>query len=133
VAYKFLSVLDRLIGQLPAEERMVRQRIVNVEHYNFKLVWHQGDGWHFHIRSVQTVQEHKPKQVKIPIWALPWLRQQMAKILVKHDGSEPIGEMPTIPEWVTRGISNSSLITIILFTLTLIHQSDAPNIELKEG
>jgi hypothetical protein len=79
-------------------------------HYNFKLsACHQkGDQWHFEIRSVPTLEKHKhmEQQMYFPLWALPWLRQQMVKMLAEHDGSERIDEMPTVPEWATRGFSN---------------------------
>jgi glycerol uptake facilitator-like aquaporin len=48
---------------------------------------------------------HKEKELHLPLWALPWLGQQMVKILAEHDGTEPIDEMPTIPTWATRGFS----------------------------
>jgi hypothetical protein len=35
----------------------------------------------------------------MPLWALFWLREQIASMLVEHDGSERIDEMPTLPEW----------------------------------
>jgi hypothetical protein len=41
-----------------------------------------------------------------PFWALPELRKEMVQMLEEHDGSEPIDEMPKIPEWATRGFLN---------------------------
>jgi hypothetical protein len=75
-------------------------------HYDFNLsiVWHQTDNQlHLQIRSVQTSEKHKEREVHFPLWTLPQLRQQMATMLEEHDGSERIDEMPAIPEWVTRG------------------------------
>jgi hypothetical protein len=76
------------------------------QRYGFRLsvVWHQKDGqWHCYIRSVQTVQEHKPREVDFPLWALPQLRQQMATMLTENDGSMRIDDMPTVPEWAIQG------------------------------
>jgi hypothetical protein len=56
------------------------------------------------IRSVKTVQEHKERWLRIPLWAWPWLRQQMTSVLVKHDGSEQINKPPTMPEWTKKGL-----------------------------
>jgi hypothetical protein len=81
-------------------------------HYDFKLsAWHRmGGEWQFHIQSVPTSEEQKDteKSLYFPFWALPWLRQQMIEMLEEHDGSEQIGEMPTIPKWATRGFQNSN-------------------------
>jgi hypothetical protein len=79
--------------------------------YGFKLwvEWHQKDGqWHFYIRSEQTVQEHRPKEVHFPLWALPQLRQQMATMLTENDGTEEIDDMPTVPEWAIQGSKKNS-------------------------
>jgi hypothetical protein len=54
---------------------------------------------------VQTSEKHKKWAVHFPFSALPWVREQMVKILPGHDGSERIKEMPKIPEWATRGFS----------------------------
>jgi hypothetical protein len=59
--------------------------------------------WNVSIHSVKKVQGHKEKEMSFPMWAFPWLREQMAAMLVKVDGSERIARMPTIPEWATRG------------------------------
>jgi hypothetical protein len=53
-----------------------------------------------------SAEEHKEttkKPLYFPFSAVPWLRQQMVKILAEQDGTERIDEMPTIPEWATRG------------------------------
>jgi hypothetical protein len=87
---------------------LVNQMVEGGIHYDFKLsvFWHQKDGeWNVHITSVRTVQEHKPKDVYFPLWALQWLRQQMVKMLMEHDGSEQIDEKPTMPEWAKRGFT----------------------------
>jgi hypothetical protein len=85
---------------------LATQIVVGHRHYKFKLsAWHQtGNKWHFDIRSVSTSEEHKESRLFFPFWALPWLRQQMVKIMAEHDGSERIKEMPKIPEWITRGL-----------------------------
>jgi hypothetical protein len=44
--------------------------------------------------------------VYVPFSALPWLRKEMVEMLAEHDGSEQIGEMPTMPEWATEGLLN---------------------------
>jgi hypothetical protein len=70
--------------------------------YDFKLsvVLHPESGqWDLEIRSVKTVQVHNERSLHFPLWALSWLRQQMASMLVKHDGSEQTNEPPTMPEW----------------------------------
>jgi hypothetical protein len=77
--------------------------------YDFKLsvVWHPGTGqWDLEIRSVKTVQEHRERWLRIPLWELPWFREQMTSMLVEHDGSEQINEPPTMPEWAKRGFLN---------------------------
>jgi hypothetical protein len=74
------------------------------QNYNFQLsvLWFElGRQWHLNIRSVKTVQEHNEKGVQIPLWTLPLLRQKMATILEKLDGTQRIGKMPTMPEWAT--------------------------------
>jgi hypothetical protein len=78
-------------------------------HYDFKLAaWHETGGeWHFEIRSVKTSEEHKEQLIYLPFSALPELRQKIVEILEEHDGSQPIDEMPTIPEWAKRGFFNS--------------------------
>jgi hypothetical protein len=69
--------------------------------YNFQFsVWWSEGGRYVKIRSVETVQEHKEKEVRFPLRALPWLRKQMTIMLEKHDGTQRIDEMPTIPAWV---------------------------------
>jgi hypothetical protein len=72
--------------------------------YNFQLsvLWFErGRHWDLNIRSVKTVQEHNEKGVGIPLWALPLLRQKMATILERIDGTQRIDKMPTMPEWAT--------------------------------
>jgi hypothetical protein len=82
-------------------------RHCNGQHYDFKLsAWHKkGYQWHLDIQSVQISEEHKDTEQSLYFifLALPWLREQMVKILAEHDGSERIGEMPKIPKWATRG------------------------------
>jgi hypothetical protein len=56
---------------------------------------------------VQTSEANQEQEVYVPFWALPWLRKQMVTILMEHDGSEPINEMPIIREWATPGFPNS--------------------------
>jgi hypothetical protein len=76
-------------------------------YYDFKLsvVWHPETGqWDLEIHSVKTVQEHKERWLRIPLWAWPWLRQQMTSVLVKHDGSEQINEPRAMPEWAKQGL-----------------------------
>jgi hypothetical protein len=73
--------------------------------YDFQLsvLWFErGRHWVLNIRSVKTVQEHKPKEMYFPLWTLPWLREQMASMLVEHDGTERIDEIPTMSEWATK-------------------------------
>jgi hypothetical protein len=96
-------------------------------HYKFKLsAWHQtGEQWHFDIQSLHTWEEHKESRLFFPFWALPWLRQQMVKILAEHDGSERIKEMPKIPEWATQGFSkfkNFIRIRILPLLINQLHQ-----------
>jgi hypothetical protein len=103
--------------------------------YKFKFsTWHKkGHKWHLCIHGVPTSEEdkHTEQKLYILISALPELRQQMVKILAEHGGSERIDEMPTIPEWATRGFSQiQNSRTINLFTFT--HQSAAPKIEQQE-
>jgi hypothetical protein len=83
--------------------------------YNFQLsvVWSERQ-WDLYISSVKTVQAHKEKEMFLPLWTFPWLRQQMAKMLAKLDGNEGIAKMPKIPEWATRGFSNSTFHQILL-------------------
>jgi hypothetical protein len=77
-------------------------------HYKFKLsAWYQKGGeWHLYILSVQNSEKHKGRLLYFPLWALPWLREQIVTILVKHDGTQRIDEMPAIPEWAKQGFSN---------------------------
>jgi hypothetical protein len=56
--------------------------------------------------QMQTSNEHKEREVRFPLWALPQLRQQIVKMLEEHDGSELMDKMPTIPEWATQGFLN---------------------------
>jgi hypothetical protein len=80
------------------------QIVKGTRKYNFKLAaWHQnGDEWNFEIQSVPI--SGTPKEpLHFPFWALPWLRQQMVKMLAEHDGNVRIYEMPLIREWATRG------------------------------
>jgi hypothetical protein len=75
--------------------------------YDFKLsvVWHPKSGQgNLRIQSVKTVQEHKERSRHFPLWTLSWLREQMASMLVKHDGSEQTNEPPTMPEWAKKGL-----------------------------
>jgi hypothetical protein len=68
--------------------------------FNLSALLHPKSGqWNLEIRTVETVQEHKEKSLHFPLWALSWLREQMVSMLVKHDGSERIDEMPTLPKW----------------------------------
>jgi hypothetical protein len=88
------------------------QTVEGPRNYNFKLsAWHQkGDQWHFDIRSVKISEEHKVTKehsVYFPFSALPWLRQQMVRMLEEHDGSQRIPKMPKILSWATPGFSNS--------------------------
>jgi hypothetical protein len=81
---------------------MTIQTVEDGLHYGFKLsvIWISKAGlWNLEIRTVKTVQEHKEKWLRMPLWALFWLRQQMASMLVEHDGSEQTNEPPTMPEW----------------------------------
>jgi hypothetical protein len=69
--------------------------------YDFQLsvLWSEpGRHWDLHIRSVKTVQEHWEKEVHFPLWALPELRNQMAKMLAEHDGTESIGPLDLTPK-----------------------------------
>jgi hypothetical protein len=69
---------------------LVTQTVEGGLYYDFKLlvVWHPEIGkWELEIRSVKTVQEHRERWLRIPLWAWPWLRQQMTSILVEHDGT----------------------------------------------
>jgi hypothetical protein len=96
---------------------LATQIVAGGRHYDFKLsAWHQmtGDKCHFDIRSVPTSEKHKEQQVHFPLWALPWLRQQMVTNLAEHDGSERIDEMPTMPEWAKQGFSHSRFHQITL-------------------
>jgi hypothetical protein len=75
--------------------------------YDFTLSvdWHPETGKrNLQIRTVKTVQEHRERSLRMPLWALFWLREQMASMLVEHDGSERIDEMPTLPEWEIKGL-----------------------------
>jgi hypothetical protein len=85
-------------------------------HYNFELsAWYQkGCGCYLEIRSVPTSEE---QFVYCPFSALSELRKRMVKILAEHDGSQQIGEMPTIPVWTTRGFSNSKFFLHLFFSL----------------
>jgi hypothetical protein len=54
--------------------------------------------------------EHKvttEQSIYFPFSALPWLRQQMVRMLEEHDGSQRIAKMPKILAWATPGFSNS--------------------------
>jgi hypothetical protein len=112
-AYQFLGAMDRLIGQLPVEApansppilatQMAEGGISN--NFQLSVLWSERQ-WNVSIRSVKKVQGHKEKEMSFPLWALPWLRQQMAIMLLKVDGNEWIAKMPTIPEWATQGFSN---------------------------
>jgi hypothetical protein len=93
-------------------------------HYHFELsALHQkGYQWHFEIRSVQTSEEHKEKSLYLPFSALPKLRKGMVKILAEHDGSERIDEMPTIPEWATRGfLPIQNLLTLFTHQINQVY------------
>jgi hypothetical protein len=83
------------------------QIVAGTGHYNFELsAWHKkGDKWNFEIRSVKVSEEHTEQWLYIPFSALPELRQEIVDILEEHDGSQRIGEIPTIPEWATQGFS----------------------------
>jgi hypothetical protein len=85
---------------------LAKQTVEGDRQYNYELsAWHRkGDHqWYFNVRSVPTCEEYEERAMYFPFSALPWLRQQIVEILVEHDGTEPIDEMPTIPEWTTRG------------------------------
>jgi hypothetical protein len=74
----------------------------NGRQYNYELSARQkSDKWHLHIHRVQTSEKHKKCEVHFPFLALPWVREQIVKILAGHDGSEQIAKMPKIPEWAT--------------------------------
>jgi hypothetical protein len=76
-------------------------------HFKFSVVWHQKDcEWDLNIHSVhvKTSEKHKEREVNFPLWALPQLRQLMATLLVEHDGTQRIDEMPTMPEWARKGL-----------------------------
>jgi hypothetical protein len=79
--------------------------------YEFKLsAWRQkGYQWQFCIQADQDSKQ-KEQQVYLPFSVLPKLRQQMVKMQAEDDGSEPIDEMPKIPEWATPGFSLSKII-----------------------
>ena len=53
----------------------------------------------------------------MPLWAAPWLRQQMAEMLEKDAEAEEsvavrrIGPMPAVPEWVEQLRTNVRTIT----------------------
>jgi hypothetical protein len=104
---------------------LATQTIPGPQNYNFKLsAWHQKSAqWHFDIQSVKIGEEHKDTQQSIyfPFSALPWLRQQIVRMLEEHDGSQRIPKMPKILSWATPGFSNSSNFhPILLSSLTLI-------------
>jgi hypothetical protein len=103
---------------------LATQILADPRHYNFKLsAWHQkGYQWHFSIQSMENVQnseEHEEARLFFPFSALPWVREQIVKMLeeVELDGSKLIDKMPAIPEWATRGFSNSK----IFFLSSLYH------------
>jgi hypothetical protein len=50
------------------------------------------------MRIFAVLQEITGKKVQFPLWALPWLRELIAKMLAKHYGSEQICKIPKIPE-----------------------------------
>jgi hypothetical protein len=91
---------------------LATQIVTGAQHYHFELsAWHQKGGeWHFCIQSMQNVQtseENQEQEVYLPFSAFPWLRQKMVEMLTKHDGSERIDKMPTIPKWAKQGFSSS--------------------------
>jgi hypothetical protein len=57
------------------------------------------------------------REVRFSLWALPWLRQEMVKMLAEHDGTELVCNMPTIPEWATRGFFHSKFSQILLLLI----------------
>jgi hypothetical protein len=75
-------------------------------------VWFERGGhWTLKIRSVKTVQEHNEGGVQIPLWTLPWLRQEMATMLEKFDGTQRIDKMPTMQKWATQGFQRNKYLT----------------------
>jgi hypothetical protein len=64
--------------------------------YEFELsAWHEkGDLWCYNIQSVLICEGKKRKEqsLNFPFWALPWLRQQMVKMLAEHDGTQRTGK-----------------------------------------
>jgi hypothetical protein len=96
---------------------LATQIVVGDEHYNFELsAWHKNGGkWNFEMRSVKISEEHTERCLYFPFSALPELRKQMVKMLEEHDGSQRIKESPKIPEWITRGFSNSKFTYEYLF------------------
>jgi hypothetical protein len=88
-------------------------------HHDYKLsVWHQkGVKWNFELFCVPTSEEHE--LLNIPLWALPWLRQGIVK---ESDLSQRIDEMPTLPEWATRGFPNSKYSSLLLSLINQLHR-----------
>jgi hypothetical protein len=83
---------------------------------------------------VKIGEEHKdtPQSIYFPFSALPWLRQQIVRMLEEHDGSQRIAKMPKILAWATPGFSNSSNFHPILLSLLVItHQSATPKTEQR--
>jgi hypothetical protein len=75
--------------------------------FNLSIVSHLESGqWHLRIRSETWQKHHREKEVHFPLWTLPLLRQKMATILEKLDGTQQIDEMPIMPEWTKKGILN---------------------------
>jgi hypothetical protein len=105
---------------------LVNKFVAGGRHFYFELsaLHKKGGKWNFMIRSVPHLEEHKEWEQKVyfPFWALPWLRQQIVKILVEVelDGSEQIDEMPKIPEWAARGIFPNYKFSSNTLSLSLI-------------
>jgi hypothetical protein len=74
----------------------------------------QEDQFCFEMETIKTeaMPEHKPKLIFIPIHLLPFLRDQMAKMLVEFDGTEEIGPHPTLPKWIKE---NGILLILLLW------------------
>jgi hypothetical protein len=100
--------------------------------YNFQLsvLWSERQ-WNLYIRSVKKVQEHKEREMHFPLWTLPWLREQMAKMLAKI-GSERICKMPTMPEWAKQGFLQLKFYQNSNNHFHSSNQSAEPNVEQEK-
>jgi hypothetical protein len=84
-----------------------------IKTYEFyrSIVWHQESGqWHVYFRSVKIGEKHRERESHCPIRGLPELRQLLAKMLAEEDGTQQVDEMPTVPEWATRGFSYTKVL-----------------------